>query len=91
MEVGDDGGAYTECGDLGDNNNALQVDVVCPRPLVGSYVRIRASRGDSRHNASRLFLCEVFVIGYQFQSKWLLQNSIAILVKLSSDLPIYYC
>ena len=59
---------YTECGDLGDDNNALQVDVVCPQPLVGRYVRIRASRNDSRHDFPRLFLCEVFIIGYQLES-----------------------
>ena len=58
---------YTECGDLGDDNNALQVDVVCPQPLVGRYVRIRASRYDSRHVQPRVFLCEVFVIGYPYK------------------------
>ena len=58
---------YTACGDLGDNNYALQVDVVCPQTLVGRYVRIRATRHDSSNAAPRLYLCEVFVIGYQYE------------------------
>ena len=62
---------FTECGDLGDDNNARQVDVVCPQPLVGRYVRVRASQFDERVEPPRLYMCEVFVIGYQFESRWL--------------------
>ena len=68
VEVGDGGDAYTECGNLGSNNYARQVDVVCPQPLVGRYVRIRASRFDNKHKKPRLFLCEVYVNGYVYRS-----------------------
>ena len=67
MEVGDESSQYTPCGSLGDDNTAQQVDVVCPQSLVGRYVRIRATQHDSSNSAPRLYLCEVFVIGYQFE------------------------
>ena len=67
MEVGDESSQYTPCGSLGDDNTAQQVDVVCPQPIVGKYVRIRATQYDSSNLAPRLYLCEVFVIGYQFE------------------------
>ena len=69
VEVGNEERMFTECGDLGDDNNALQVDVVCPQSLVGRYVRVRASQYDANLELPRLYMCEVFVIGYQFESR----------------------
>ena len=64
VEVGNEQFWFRKCGHLGRNNTAEQVDVVCHRPLVGRYVRIKS---DSRYPVWSVHLCEVFVIGYQFE------------------------
>ena len=62
VEVGE-GVDYQQCGSLGDSNTATMVHVVCPGPLKGRYVQIKASSGA---NGARLFLCEVYVNGYRY-------------------------
>ena len=63
LQVGE-GLSYERCGSLGDNDTASVVHVVCPNPLVGRNVRVKASGANSQ--SPRLFLCEVYVNGYRY-------------------------
>ena len=59
------------CGELGENNNVDEVNVICPAPLRGQSVMINAIPNPNTYSSSGIILCEVMIYGYKYGGMYL--------------------